>query len=118
MARKIIGTVTSDKADKTIQITVTSRLTHPLYGKQYTRSRKFAAHDEKNEAKFGDKVEIEEVRPISRTKSFKLTKIIEQGHEQVSIKEEPEAAPPAAAEVPEKVEATPAKTSDKKVGKS
>lgn len=93
MSRKITGIVTSDKADKTIQITLTSRLTHPLYGKQYTRSRKFAAHDEKNEAKLGDTVEIEEVRPISRTKSFKLTQVISRGHEQVAIKEEPAAAP-------------------------
>lgn len=91
MAKKITGIVTSDKADKTIQITVTSRLTHPLYGKQYTRSRKFAAHDEKNEAKQGDRVEIEEVRPISRTKSFKLTQVLERGHEEVVIKDEPEA---------------------------
>ena len=91
MSRKITGIVTSDKADKTIQITLTSRLTHPLYGKQYTRSRKFAAHDEKNEAKMGDTVEIEEVRPISRTKSFKLVQVIQRGHEQVAIKEEPAA---------------------------
>ncbi|MBI3494386.1 30S ribosomal protein S17 [Candidatus Saccharibacteria bacterium] len=94
MSRKITGIVTSDKADKTIQITLTSRLTHPLYGKQYTRSRKFAAHDEKNEAKMGDRVEIEEVRPISRTKSFKLVKVIQRGHEQVAIKEEPAAEAP------------------------
>lgn len=91
MAKKITGIVTSDKADKTIHITVTSRLTHPLYGKQYTRSRKFAAHDEKNEAKIGDRVEIEEVRPISKTKSFTLTQVLERGHEQVTIKEEPAA---------------------------
>ncbi len=91
MSRKITGIVTSDKADKTIQITLTSRLTHPLYGKQYTRSRKFAAHDEKNEAKMGDTVEIEEVRPISRTKSFTLVKVIQRGHEEVAIKEEPAA---------------------------
>lgn len=95
MSRKITGIVTSDKADKTIQITLTSRLTHPLYGKQYTRSRKFAAHDEKNEAKMGDTVEIEEVRPISRTKSFKLVKVVSRGHEQVVIKEEPAAEAPA-----------------------
>ncbi len=92
MAKKITGIVSSNKADKTIHITVTSRLTHPLYGKQYTRSRKFAAHDENNEAKIGDRVEIEEVRPISKTKSFKLTQVLERGHEQVDIKEEPAAA--------------------------
>lgn len=116
MARKIIGLVSSDKADKTIQITVTNRLTHPLYGKQYTRSRKFAAHDEKNEAKLGDQVEIEEVRPISRTKSFKLTKIIEHGHEQVTLKEEPETVPPVA-EALQKVKAPIAKTPAKKESK-
>lgn len=88
MSRKITGIVSSDKADKTIQVTLTTRLTHPLYGKQYTRSRKFAAHDEKNEAKTGDRVEIEEVRPISRSKSFKLVKVLERGHEQLDIKEE------------------------------
>lgn len=95
MARKITGIVTSDKADKTIKVTLTSRLTHPLYGKQYTRSRSFAAHDEKNEAKLGDTVEIVETRPISRSKSFKLSKVLQKGHEQVTIKEEPEAAPKA-----------------------
>lgn len=117
MARKIIGLVSSDKADKTIQVTVTSRLTHPLYGKQYTRSRKFAVHDEKNEAKLGDQVEIEEVRPISRTKSFKLTRVIEHGHEQVALKDEPEAIPKTN-ETPEKIETPPAaKTPAKKVSK-
>ena len=93
MARKITGVVTSDKSDKTIKVTVTSRLTHPLYGKQYTRSRSFAAHDEKNEANVGDTVEITEVRPISRSKSFTLTKVVSRGHEEVAIKEEPEATP-------------------------
>lgn len=107
MARKITGIVSSNKADKTIHITVTSRLTHPLYGKQYTRSRKFAAHDEKNEAKIGDRVEIEEVRPISKTKSFKLTQVLERGHEQVSIKEEP------AAQAEVKVEETTKKAAKK-----
>lgn len=103
MSRKITGIVTSDKADKTVHITVTSRLTHPLYGKQYTRSRKFAAHDEKNEAKVGDKVEIEEVRPISKTKSFRLTQVIERGHEQVAIKEEPAAQAEVKVETTSKV---------------
>ena len=54
MAKTLTGTVTSDVADKTITVTVTSRETHPIYGKQYTVSRKYAAHDEKNEAKKGD----------------------------------------------------------------
>ncbi len=113
MSRKITGIVTSDKADKTIHITVTSRLTHPLYGKQYTRSRKFAAHDEKNEAKIGDTVEIEEVRPISKTKSFVLAKVLERGHEQVAIKEEPAAQ--AEVKVEDKKEVK--KTDDKEKAK-
>ena len=50
MAKTLIGTVTSDVADKTITITVTSRETHPVYGKQYTVNRKYAAHDENNDA--------------------------------------------------------------------
>ena len=52
--KTLTGVVTSDVADKTITVTVTSRETHPIYGKQYTVSRKYAAHDEKNEAKKGD----------------------------------------------------------------
>ncbi len=88
MAKKIIGLVTSDKQDKTIVITETSRRTHPLYGKQYTRSRKYNAHDEKNEAKIGDRVQIIECRPLSRHKSFTLDRIIDAGHGAVEIKEE------------------------------
>ncbi len=86
--KKITGIVSSDKQDKTIVITETSRQTHPLYGKQYTRSRKYAAHDEKNLAKIGDKVEIVETRPISRTKSFQLGRVIEGGHAKLELKEE------------------------------
>lgn len=88
MLKKIVGVVTSDKQDKTIIVTETSRRTHPLYGKQYTRSRKYSAHDEKNEAKVGDNVQIVECRPISRHKSFTLDKIIEAGHSAVELKEE------------------------------
>lgn len=79
MARQITGTVTSDKTDKTIVITVRARRTHPLYKKQYTVNTKFMAHDEKNEAKMGDLVSIVETRPISARKRFRLEKIIERG---------------------------------------
>jgi small subunit ribosomal protein S17 len=79
MARTISGVVTSDKGDKTIVITVTARKTHPLYKKQYTVNTKFMAHDEKNEAKVGDKVRIKETRPLSARKRFALAKIIERG---------------------------------------
>lgn len=79
MARQLTGTVTSDKADKTIVITVRARKTHPLYKKQYTINTKFMAHDEKNEAQVGDLVTIVEERPLSARKRFKLDKIIERG---------------------------------------
>ncbi len=78
MAKSIIGIVSSSKADKTIVVTVQTRKTHPLYRKQYTVSSKFMAHDEKNEAQNGDKVEIVETRPISARKHFKLNRIIEK----------------------------------------
>ena len=78
MAKTIIGTVSSSKADKTIVVTVATRKTHPLYRKQYTESKKFMAHDEKNEAQVGDKVSIVETRPISARKHFKLERIIEK----------------------------------------
>ena len=88
MAKKIIGMVTSDVQDKTIVVTVTHRETHPLYGKKFTVSKKFAAHDETNEAKKNDKVEIIETRPISRNKSFKLNRILEKAPEEIVLKEE------------------------------
>lgn len=88
MAKSITGIVTSDKADKTITVTVTSRETHPLYGKQYTVSRKYAAHDEENAAKVGDKVVIVETRPVSKRKSFVLDKIVEKSRGTIELKEE------------------------------
>lgn len=88
MAKTLTGTVTSDKADKTITVTVTSRETHPIYGKQYTVSRKYAAHDENNEAKNGDKVVISETRPISKRKAFKLDNIVEKARGSIELKED------------------------------
>src|SRR4029077_4747154 len=78
MAKSITGVVSSDKADKTIVVTVRERKTHPLYRKQYTVSKKFIAHDENNEAHTGDKVIIVETRPISKRKSHKLSQVIER----------------------------------------
>ena len=78
MAQTLIGTVTSNKTPKTIVITVTERKTHPIYKKQYTVNTKFMAHDEKEEAKIGDRVMISESRPISARKRFKLSRIIEK----------------------------------------
>ncbi len=88
MPKKITGIVTSDVQDKTIVITVTSRETHPIYGKQYTVTRKYTAHDEKNQAKKGDRVEVSECRPISKRKTWTLDHIIETGHADIEVAEE------------------------------
>ena len=88
MAHTLVGIVTSDKRDKTITVSITSRETHPLYRKQYTKTRKYTAHDEKNEAKMGDRVEIAMVRPLSKTKAYTLVKIIERSHGTVELKED------------------------------
>ena len=72
MAKTITGVVSSNKTDKTIVVTVREKKTHPLYRKQYTTSKTFMAHDEKNQAKLGDKVVIVETRPISKRKRFAL----------------------------------------------
>lgn len=92
MPKKLIGTVTSDVQDKTIVITVASRHTHPLYGKQYTVTRKYTAHDEINQAKKGDRVEISESRPFSKNKTWKLDHVIETGHADVEVVEEADVA--------------------------
>lgn len=84
--RTIVGVVTSVAGDKTIVVTRTSRQTHPLYGKKFTTSRKFHAHDEKNEAKLGDKVIIEESKPFSKTKAWALSSIVERGREKLEVK--------------------------------
>ncbi len=88
MARKLTGVVMSDVQDKTITVAVSRSVTHPVYGKRYTVTKKFAAHDEKNEAHIGDKVEITETRPVSKRKSFALSKVIETGHATAEIKDE------------------------------
>ena len=88
MARTLIGTVSSAKRDKTITVTVASRETHPLYRKQFTFTRKYSAHDEKNEASEGDKVLIAETRPVSKTVNWKLEKIIEKSRGNLALKDE------------------------------
>ena len=87
MAHTLVGVVTSDKRDKTITVSIVSRETHPLYRKQYTKTRKYTAHDENNEAKLGDRVEIAECRPLAKTKSYTLVKVLEKSHGQVELKE-------------------------------
>jgi len=86
MAKTLTGIVTSDKADKTIVITVTTRETHPIYGKQYSVSRKYIAHDENNDANMGDRVTIKETRPISKRKFFTLASIDDRSHGSIELK--------------------------------
>ena len=76
--RELVGRVVSDKTDKTITVLVETYKNHPLYKKRVKYSKKYAAHDEKNEAKIGDTVRIVETRPLSRTKRFRLVEIVEK----------------------------------------
>jgi len=76
--KQIVGVVTSSKMDKSITVLVERRLKHPIYGKFIRKSKKFMAHDEKNECSEGDKVKIIESRPLSRRKRWNLVEIIER----------------------------------------
>jgi small subunit ribosomal protein S17 len=76
--RTLTGRVVSDKMDKTVTVLVERRVTHPLYGKIVVRSQKYKAHDEANECKEGDLVTIEETRPISKTKAWRVAKLVEK----------------------------------------
>ena len=73
-----VGLVTSDKMDKTVVVSIKDRVQHPLYKKIVNRTVKIKAHDEKNECGVGDKVEVMETRPLSRTKRWRLVNIIEK----------------------------------------
>jgi len=74
---EVVGEVVSDKMDKTISVLIYRMVRHAKYGKYMKRSSVFKAHDEKNEAKTGDKVRIRETRPLSKTKRWKLVEIVE-----------------------------------------
>ena len=76
--RTLTGRVVSDKMDKTITVLIERRVTHPLYGKIVTRSKKYHAHDEKNEYKAGDLVEIEACRKMAKTKAWRVKRLIEK----------------------------------------
>ena len=108
MARQLTGIVSSTAADKTISVSISRRKTHPLYKKQFTLTKKIMAHDEKNEAKVGDKVLIEECRPLSRRKHFMLKRIVEKP----LLREEELAA--TKADEPEKEEEDKPEAKDKK----
>jgi small subunit ribosomal protein S17 len=77
----LTGTVVSNRMDKTIAVLVERSVKHPLYEKYVRKSRKFLAHDEKNECREGDVVVIESTRPISRRKAWRLRKIVERAQE-------------------------------------
>jgi small subunit ribosomal protein S17 len=78
-SRKVrIGTVVSDKMDKTCVVKIEDRITHPLYKKTMKRSIKLKAHDEKNECGIGDRVRVMETRPLSKDKHWRLVEIIEK----------------------------------------
>jgi len=82
-ARKLTGRVVSDKMNKTVTVLVERKVKHPLYGKFVRRSKKYHAHDENSEFHPGDLVLIEETRPMSRTKTWKVVKLIEKAKEEV-----------------------------------
>jgi small subunit ribosomal protein S17 len=76
--RTVTGRVISDKMDKSITVLVERKVAHPIYGKYVKRSTKLHAHDESNECKMGDTVSIEECRPLSKSKSWRLVKVLER----------------------------------------
>ena len=78
LRKERVGIVVSDKMDKTIVVAISERVKHPLYKKIVSRTKKFKAHDELNECGVGDKVRIQETRPLSKDKCWRLVEIIEK----------------------------------------
>ena len=76
--RTLIGRVVSDKMEKTVTVLVERKVKHPMYGKVMVRSKKYHAHNEGNSARAGDLVEIVETRPVSRTKTWAVTSVLEK----------------------------------------
>ena len=77
--RKVrVGVVVSDKMDKTVVVAVHDKIKHPIYKKTMNKTKKYKVHDENNEAGVGDSVEIEETRPLSKDKYFRLVRIVEK----------------------------------------
>lgn len=79
--RTLVGKVASDKMDKTVVVVVERRVKHPVLGKVIIRSARYKAHDETNQYKVGDSVEIAETRPISKDKAWRVTRLIEASRE-------------------------------------
>ena len=78
LRKSMIGTVVSDKMDKTVVVAVEDSVAHPIYKKTVKRTYKLKAHDEANECKVGDKVEVMETRPLSKDKRWRVVKIVEK----------------------------------------
>ncbi len=78
LRREMIGTVTSDKMDKTVVVSVETSVKHPVYGKFVKRTYKLKAHDEKNECQMGDKVRVMETRPLSKDKRWRVVEIVQK----------------------------------------
>ncbi len=78
LRKVMVGTVTSNKMDKTIVVSVETSVKHPLYGKFVKRTYKLKAHDENNECQIGDKVKVMETRPLSKDKRWRLVEIMEK----------------------------------------
>ena len=78
LKRTLIGTVVSDKRNKTVTVLIERRVKHPIYGKIMIRSSKYHAHDENGEYKLGDTVEITESRPLSKTKNWVATRLVQK----------------------------------------
>ena len=78
LRRTLIGTVSSDKMDKTVVVTVETSVKHPMYKKIVKRTYKLKAHDEENVCKVGDKVEVMETRPLSKDKRWRVVKVVEK----------------------------------------
>lgn len=78
LRKVMIGTVTSNKMDKTIVVSVETSVKHPIYGKFVKRTYKLKAHDEENKCQIGDKVKVMETRPLSKDKRWRLVEIVEK----------------------------------------
>ena len=79
LRKVMVGTVTSDKMDKTVVVSVETSVSHKMYGKTVKRTYKLKAHDEENNCKIGEKVKVMETRPLSKDKRWRVVEILEKG---------------------------------------
>ena len=89
--KSLTGVVTSNRMEKTITVLVERRYKHPKYGKYIVASKKYTAHDETNDAKIGDEVELGETRPLSKTKRWRLLQVVTRAPQKVEVKKKSEA---------------------------